>query len=1087
MKRKLYHRSSRILLALLILVFQIKTYSQTGDFAFTKTKSNNKVLFNKNVGLPDISITGKVINENGEPMPGVNILLKGSAVGTTTDVNGNFSITVPDGNAVLIFSFIGYNSQEENVNNRSVLNISLTPDIKTLNEVIVTGYTSQEKRDITGAISTVSSKDLTAVPASNFAQQLQGRVAGVTVGNDGQPGGDVMVRIRGIGSITGSSDPLYIIDGVPTQGGLNQLNSNDIESMQILKDASAASIYGSRASNGVVIITTKQGKAGKTQVTFDTYTGFQQLTNRLPKFMNLPQLLDYTWKASRAFGNIDPATGNPIDSYLGRGAKPVVPDYIVYPGIGVNSNDPRADPKNYSIDNPIVKPNLDGADYWFKQLYHTAPITSMNLTVSGAGTNGKYALSASYFDQQGILRFTGFKRYSIRVNTEFNVSKKIRIGENLSLSYTDDVKTFRFDDNSPVAQVNTQFFQPVYDIAGNFTGSKMGNFYGNPYATLYRNKDNHTYNGRTFGNVYIAADILEGLTAKTSFGIDFTVNNGSYFNPSQPESRTAGPSSLNVTNGYGLNWIWTNTLTYTKTFGLHKFSLLAGSEAVKNKYRNFSTSKSNFAFDDLSYRYLDAGEKILTSSGSGSDFSLFSFFGKIDYSYNDKYLFSATLRRDASSRFAPNHRWGTFPAFSAGWRISQEDFLKDLTFINDLKLRASWGKTGNQEIDSYNQYSTYATSPASSSYDLTGSNNSLVTGYAPRKVGNPDAQWESQTMTNIGLDLSILNSKINLGVDVYNRTSDKLLLNVPHPATDGQLQFPAVNIGSMENKGIDVLIGYRNSALNGKFTYGISANWSTYKNKVTALYGGDDTFINGTDGLTRTAVGQPISSYYGYQLDGFFQSQAEADKYPTQGGNRPVLNQPGRWKFKNTNGDTVIDSKDQVFLGSAVPKFSYGLNINAGYAGFDLTVFIQGVYGNKLYNFQLNNTDFAGAASFPGIHLTDTWTPQNPNSTLPALNPNADTWERQTTTYFIENGSYIRGKNFQLGYSLPKNLLSKIMMSRARIYIQATNLFTITKYQGVDPEVNVRYQGNGSSLSNGVDRGVYPIGRTYMVGLQVGF
>ena len=918
-------------------------------------------------------------------------------------------------------------------------------------------------------------------------------MAGVQVGNDGQPGGDVSVRIRGIGSITGSSDPLYIIDGVPTQGGLNQLNANDIESLQVLKDAASASIYGARASNGVIIITTKRGKAGKTQVSLDTYTGFQQLTNRRPKFMNLDQYLDYAWKAAIAAGWVDPATGLPADAFLGNGPKAVLPDFIVAPGVGVKAGDPRADPAKYSIDNPIVKPNLEGGDYWLQQLYRTAPIHSVNLTVSGASEKGRYALTAGYFDQQGILVFTGFKRYSVRSNTEFNVGKHVRIGENLSLSYTDDVKTFRFNDDSPTALVNTQFLQPVYDIGGNFTGAKTNNFYGNPYATLYRNKDNHNYNGRVFGNVFTEADLLKGLTARTSFGIDFSTGNLSNFSPSTPEGRGIPVASLAVSNNYSLNWTWTNTLNYTAIIGSrHRVSVLAGTEAVKNKYRYFSTSKSGFAFENLDYRVLDAGESVLSSTGGASDAQLFSFFGKADYVFDDKYLFSATLRRDASSRFAPSHRWGTFPAFSAGWRISQESFLKNSSVVNDLKLRASWGKTGNQQIDAYNQYSTYATSSVSSSYDIAGTGNSIQTGFAPRKVGNPDAQWEAQTMTNVGLDATLFKGRINVTLDVYDRKSDKLLLNVPHPATDGQLQFPAVNVGAMENKGIDLLLTYNGRGMNDQLRYGITANWSTYTNTVTSLYGVDNAFIPGANEAysgvtTRTAVGHPISSFYGYIIDGFFQTQEEADKAPEQGGNRALLNQPGRWKFRDINGDGKVDANDQTFIGSPVPKFTYGLNLTASYRGFDATLFLQGVQGNDVYNGQLRNLNFGSGASFPGIDLTNTWTPTNRNAALPALNPNADEWEIQNSTYFVEKGSYLRGKNAQLGYTLPQTLLQKVGLSRLRVYVQGANFFLLTKYRGLDPEVNVRYQGNGSDLTTGVDRGVYPIARTYTVGLQLGF
>ena len=1040
--------------------------------------------------VADVLVSGRVTDAQGEALPGVNVALKGTNRGTTTDAAGQYALNVPNTGGTLIFSFIGYVSREEVVGNRSTINLTLAADNKTLSEVVVTGYSTQQRRDITGAVASVDVKDLTVIPTTNFAQQLQGRVAGVQVGTDGQPGGDVAVRIRGIGSITGSSDPLYIIDGVPTQGGLNQLNPNDIESLQVLKDAASASIYGARASNGVVIITTKKGKGGKTQVSLDTYTGFQQIDHsRIPKFITIQQAADLDWINARATGNVDPVTGNPVNQIYGNGATPVIPDFIVSPGVGVKAGDPRADPSKYdAVTNPIAPVNKDGYDAWYRQLYRQAPITSVNLTVSGSSEKGRYALSTGYFDQQGILKYTGFKRYSLRVNTEFNAGKHIRIGENLQFSYTDNVKIGRYDENSPISPLSAALYQPIFDIAGNYAGSKQGNFYGNPYAILERNKDNHGYSGRLFGNVYAEADLLPGLTARTTFGLDYTNYNQNTFQPAALESRLLNQVAiLDVYNNYGLNWVWTNTLNYSTTLaGRHRFTVLGGTEAVNNKFRSFDATKSDFAFENLAYRTLDAAEKTRGAYGGGqdSDSRLFSLFAKADYVLDDKYLVSATVRRDGSSRFAPSHRYGVFPAFSVGWRISQENFLKNNSVVDDLKLRASWGKTGNQEINAYNQYSTYATSLASSAYDINGTNNSLAVGYAPRKIGNPDAQWEAQTMTNVGLDATLFKGKINVTIDAYNRISDKLLLNVPHPGTDGQQQFPAVNIGATQNKGLDVLIGYNGTGARGQLKYGITANWSTFSNKVTALYAGDNAYINGGydshfGSSTRTAVGHPISSFYGYQILGIFQTQEEADKAPVQNGDAKLYNQPGRWRYKDVNGDGVIDANDQTFIGSPIPKFTYGLNLTASYKGFDATVFLQGVQGNDIFNVLVLST--------PSVRVLNYWTPTNRNATLPAINSLANALEQQPSSYEVEKGSYLRAKNIQFGYTLPAGFSDKLKISRLRVYLQTSNLFTITKYRGLDPEVNVRYQGGGADLTTGVDRGVYPLAQTFLAGLQLGF
>ncbi len=1034
------------------------------------------------------TIEGSVMDENGQPLPGVSILEKGTTKGATTDNDGKFVIEGVNENSVLIFSFIGYATQEITVGTQTQIRIQMQVDVQSLNEVIVVGYNTQERRDITGSISSVNTEQLTMVPATNLAEQLQGRVAGVTVGTNGQPGGNVMVRIRGIGSITGSSDPLYVIDGVPTQGNLSQLNSNDIESMQVLKDASAASIYGARASNGVVIITTKKGKAGKTQFSADVYVGLQQISKSMqPKFVNGQQYADLTWANARATGNVDPTTGNPNNQLFGNGANPVVPDYIIHTGVGVSASDPRADISNYTPEEPIAEANKAGGDYWFRQLYRTAPIQSFNLNASGGSENGRYAFSGGYFNQEGILEYTGFKRYSLRANTEFNIGKRVFIGENIQLSYTDNVGTSQNDDDAPVALVNTQLLQPVRDIAGNFTGSATGNFYGNPYATLYRNKDNHTYNGRAFGNIYMEAEILKGLRARTNLGIDYFTTDLAQFTPASPESRTASQNAqLAVTNNYRINWNWTNTLNYSTEFKeIHRITLLAGTEAISNKYRYSETVKSGYNSEALEYRTLSAGETLVSANGGGEDSGLFSYFFKADYSLADKYLLTGTVRRDGSSRFTEENRWGTFTAFSAGWRLSSEAFMQNISFINDLKIRASWGQTGNQEIDEYNQYTTYASSPASTSYDIEGTNTSIITGYSSRNQGNPDAQWEAQVMTNVGFDATLWDSRITVAFDAYNRESSKLLLNVPRPATDGQKNFPAQNVGEMVNKGIDVLVGYNGTASAGELTYGVSANWSTYSNEVTRLYGGDDTFISGT--YTRTLVGEPISSFYGYTIDGFFQSQEEADAHPAQGGNRAVNNQAGRWKFRDRNNDGAIDSQDQGVIGSAIPKFTYGLNLSAAYKGFDVSLFLQGVYGNDLYNDQLSNVDFLSNGSYPSERTLDTWTPDNRDAALPALNSLADSWENQASTYFVEKGSYLRFRNAQIGFSLPTSVLSRISASKLRFYVQASNFLTITDYRGLEPEVNVRYQGSGSNLTTGVDQGVYPLAKMYLVGLQLGF
>lgn len=1049
------------------------------------------------------TIDGVVSDSQGQPLPGVTVLLKGTANGTTTNVTGNFTLPISDAQpgGILVLSYVGYITQEIPIGNQSSVNVTLTEDLTQLQEVLVVGYSTQARKDVTGAVSKVDAEDLKSVPANNFAQQLQGRAAGVQIGNEGTPGGNVMVRIRGIGSITGGNDPLYVVDGVPTQGDLNTINPNDIESIQILKDASTASIYGSRASNGVIIITTKKGQAGKATITLDSYAGIQTPRD-FNNYITPQQNANILWRGLINAGQVNATTGNPVHAIYGNGASPVIPDYLI--PVGAMEGDPRVNPANYTnnISDPafdrtrflITRTNKEGTD-WYNVLTGPAFMQNHNLTVSGGSENGRYAVSAGYFDQDGILEFTSFKRYSLRVNTEFKVKNRIRIGENFQLSYADKVSVGSRGESTPIGQIfKTGPIQPVFDIAGNFSGNRdkvLGQ--RNPYATLVLNQNNHAYTARLLGNLYAEVDFLKYFTARTSFGVDYSNYNSSDFSPHRYEDYLAQPQEavLGVGNNYGVGLTWTNTLTYSQTFAeKHRLTGLFGVESVTNNYRSFSTQRTGFNFEDIDYQFLNAGTTITGSAGSGTESSLFSLFAKADYAFNDRYLFSALVRRDASSRFSPANRWGTFPAFSAGWRISEENFMSNIDLISDLKLRAGWGQTGNQEIDPYNQYDTYITNLTNSSYDINGTGNSAVPGFRKYRIGNEEARWEAQTMTNVGLDVYLFENKLDLTVDAYNRSVTDLLLTVPIPATEGQNAPPAVNVGSMRNRGLDIELGYHGKAAGGDLNYNISANWSTYKNEVTTLYGSNGAFIPGggtrIGAITRTQVGQPISSFYGYVLDGIFQTPEEAEQHPTQGRNRALYNQVGRFKFRDVNGDSIINNNDQTIIGSPIPDFSFGLNLNVAYKNFDFTLFLQGVYGNDIFNYTRYLTDFIGLGTSYSPRLLDSWTPENRDAVLPALNSNTSAYESQSSTYYLEDGSYLRARNVQLGYSLPNGLLSRVGIDRLRVYVQSQNLFTLTKYSGMDPEVNLASYGDGADIDIGVDRAIYPIPRTFLVGVQIG-
>jgi TonB-dependent starch-binding outer membrane protein SusC len=1044
-------------------------------------------------------ISGRVVVSNSNtPVPNATVAVRGGVNSTLTDNDGVFSISISRDDDVLEVSSIGYSSAVVPVNGGSKLVVSLRETANDLNEVVVTGYSSQRKRSITGAVSSVAGKDLVTNPSNNFAQKLQGRVAGVTVTNSPAPGGSVMVRIRGVGSVTGVNDPLYIIDGVPTRGGLTEINPNDIDDIQVLKDAAASSVYGARANNGVVLVTTKKGKSGDVRVNFNAFTGVQKSYNFYEP-VTPQQYAQLRWDDAVNQGK-DPMT-TPYGS-IGDGSGPALPDYIIP---FVLEGNPLADPSNYSteVDGPgwlvdkfmITAANKEGTD-WFKECTQTAPINSYDLSISGGSDKGHFLVSGGLYSQEGILKYTKMTRYSLRINSDYNISKSIRFGENLQFGYTKSNDADLYEDYGTMGQIYSALrLQPIYDIKGNFSGNRSQTDPGiayNPYAKLYRNKDNKNQSVRLIGNVFAEIDLFRGLSFRSNFGFDYTNYYSSSFSPLPLEDRLASQvASLNVRTNYNINLTLTNLLNYKIKFGEnHDLKLLAGTEVIRGSYRNTDVNKTGFAFEDISFQYLSSGSEVGTVAGSGTESRLLSYFGKADYAFKDRYLLSATVRRDASSNFAEAKRWGTFPSFGVGWIVSDESFMKNVRFLNLLKFRGSWGVTGNQDIDPNNQYTTFSSNPILSYYDIGGTNNSVVQGFQADRIGNPLAQWEEQVMTNIGVDLSLFNDKFYFSADVYNRETRKLLLVVPVASSAGINIQPAKNVGSMRNRGIDLNLSYNGTA--GKnFKFQIGGIWSAYRNKVTELYNGKDGFIQfdnqRTSTLSRTQRGYPIGMFWGYINDGIFQDAAKADAYPTQNGDRATYNQPGRSIFRNTNGDTVVNADDRTFIGSPHPKFTYGLTINLQYRNVDLAIFLQGSYGNKVFNFLKVITDYFPFNTSPSTRMLDSWTPDNPDAVLPKTNSAASSFESNANTYYIEDGSYLRGKTFSLGYTFPTRLISRIKATNARLYVQATNLFTLTKYKGIDPEVPVQNPGAGADLQYGVDKGTYPFTRTFTAGVQIGF
>ncbi len=1060
------------------------------------------------VSLAQKTVTGKVTDgESGAGLPGATVLIKGSSKGTSANAEGMYSIEVPSG-ASLVFSSIGYVSIEEVVGSRNVINVTLNPDSKALSEVVVTGYGTQRKKDITGAVTVVGAKELTATPTASVTQMLQGRASGVVVGNDNSPGGGTMVRIRGFGSVNNNS-PLYVIDGVPTQGTLNQLNPNDIESMQVLKDASAASIYGARAANGVVIITTKKGKAGEPSVTFDFYTGTQR-PGKMLDLLNTQELGQYLYQADIGAGKNPSATSPSVQYKFGPNGEQTIADYI-YPNIY------GALPSNYTYTNDIADPNLgktafnitkankEGTD-WQDVIFDPAPISNYQIGATGGTNSTKYAISGNYFKQDGILRYTKYNRYSLRANTEFK-KKRFTIGENFTFSYDERQGITNNDESNPIMfAIRVHPIIPVFDITGGpvalggtntspyngFAGSKgvnLGNA-PNPLARLYREKDNITKGTHGFGNFYGEIDIIKGLKARTSLGLEYNqYNRSEYFHRDIEAAEARAVNTLNVINSYDNSLTWFNTLNYEKTLGVHSLNVLAGTEAVRTYAVGFQASRSSFAFDDLPYRYLDAGSTAgLANAGAGAVMSrLFSIFGKVNYAYKDLLLADFTLRRDGSSRFSQAFRYGVFPAFSAGIRMTELDFMKEIKFLDDLKIRAGWGKTGNQLIPNvYNAYTLYAPDPQNNAYDINGTGNNIVGGFDLVQFGNDKGKWETNTSTNVGFDAVLLKSRLELVFDWYNRITSDMLTQIAIPRTAGTGTIPYTNIGEVRNRGIDIGVNYRDKV--GEFRYQVGINFSHYKNEVLKLNDNPNATIFGfttrLPAISATRAGLPIASYYGYIVDGVIKDEAEAAAAPKFG----TYTREGTFKFRDVNGDGVITAADRTIIGNPHPDFIYGINVNLGYKNWDLTLFGQGVQGNQIFNYVRYWTDFN---TFQGNRSKDmlynSWKKSGDDAKLPRLN-SSDATSQQVSTYFLEDGSYLRLKNVQLSYSIPAKLVQKAGLSNAQIYVQGQNVFTLTKYTGLDPDINLRRSGNDNQDTHmGIDEGAYPVAKSYLVGLRLGF
>lgn len=1015
----------------------------------------------------DVIVSGTVKDATGEPIIGASVVQKGTSNGTVTDLDGHFSFKASQ-NSPLVISYLGYDSQE--VKAGSNLMIELKENSKELNEVVVTGYTTQRKADLTGSVAVVSTKDLKTSPDPDPMRALQGKVPGMTITTNGSPIGTGTVRIRGIGSFNSSQDPLFIVDGVPTNMALNSLNMNDIESMQVLKDASSASIYGSRASNGVIIITTKKGKKGdKVAVDFSTNLTAQFYTNQSK--MKLLDANGYITAMAQAALNdgIDPvayASNYGIDLKAANG----IPISAYDPATGQTLSFTAGGRYNGFINERQTMPfsNTD----WVDAISHTGFSQNYDLSVSHANDKHSAMFSLGYKDVDGILKYTNFKNISARLNTSWNLNKIITVGENLTVTYSSQVDCAPMENALKMPPV-----VPVYEIDGKTFAGPVGSMSDreNPAREQYDNRKNHLDYWRVFGNGYVEIKPVKGLTLKSNFGIDYKtsfINAMTHTYLSDVVRNDIAKTTLS--NNNETNWVWSNTANYLFNLGAdHHFNVLVGSELSKQSIIDFSAYSEGYALEDVDYMWPNAATGTMSNSGAKFGYRLASFFGKIDYNWQDMLLASFTIREDGSSRFGKDSRWGTFPAASLGFRFSQ---LLHYNWLNDAKLRLSWGQTGNQAIDNNAQFGLYVVDygldrVTSTAYDLAlQGSGTFPSGYRATQLANPNLKWESATQYNIGLDFTLLNNSLYGSIDAYIKNVDDMLINPAYLGATGEGGNQWQNGPSLRNWGMEFALGYRKQLACG-LGLDINGNLSFFRNRVTYL----PTTTTGAYAHTSTEdlvqSRKPYGSIVGYVVDGLFQTQDEVDK---SGQPNARL---GGLRYRDLTHDGKITSDDQTWIYNPVPAFSYGLNIGLTYKDFDLTMFWQGVANQDVYNNQKFQTDFwaiTDPGSNKGTRLLNAWNTNNTGSSIPRLSTMNRADEGRASSYYVENGSYLKLRTLQMGYRLPASLLSKLHMTSARVYVSGQNLLTIksSSLTCSDPE-NPDWN--------------YPLSSSISFGLQVGF
>lgn len=1009
-------------------------------------------------------VSGAVISsEDNEPLIGVTVQEKGGSNGAMTDINGAFRLSVASPEAVLVFRYTGYADVEMPVRGQAVLSVIMSSGANLLQDVVVTGYKKEIRSDISSAITSIKSKDIEKLVVVGIDQALQGQAPGVMVTQvTGSPGDDIAVRIRGAGTL-GNNNPLFVIDGVPTTGNINMFSPGDIESIEVLKDGAAAAIYGARAANGVVLITTKRGKSGKPTFSFEAYSGVQNAVN-LPTLLNSEEYLTIRNEAI------------------------------------VNANTLRNPANQIPTYDPAILDTLPDTD-WLDLVFNPAPIQHYALSASGGSESSNYYLSGEYHTQDGIFKGQGFDKYQVRFNGEIG-SKRFKLGNSLSFAHTNrQVIGASGDGFGPgnelsgirYALIAAPVFRSQYADGSNVNvSSELGDptLYGdgnaNPLVFIQNtNWDIKRY--RVFGNVFAELKLWEGLKLRSTLGGDFQFEREKLFKE-RLSAAIYSPTSLNEGRVFNQTLVWNNTADFQRTFGSHRISALLGMEAIQNHTDYLGASANNFRRTDPLFRYIDASipEELgnLGASGIATEWALLSYFAQAGYSYQSRYVLSAAVRRDGSSRFGKNNRWGVFPSVSAAWNVSNERFFDPVKFISSLKIRASWGRLGNQEIGIY-PYSSLV----STGNQVYVFGDQIVTGATILETGNSNIRWETSTQSNLGLDMSFWGERLSLTADVFRKTTDDILVRVPVPQAGGAVRPPFVNAASVENTGIELGLIYKNRI--GDFRYDIGANISSIRNKVLSI-ANSEPILGGfglSDGaLTKTEPGHPVGSFFLYEMQGIFQTQEEIDASPFQTTNT----RPGDVRFADLNGDNKIDDKDRQHIGNPFPDFTYGVNLGFTWKNLDFSTLIQGVQGNDVYFLYGNfayETQSRGFNSYSDI--LNRWTPTNTNTDIPKVSLDDRNGNRRASTRFLEDGSYMRIRNVTLGYNF-KDLLKWKDIAGFRLYVTAQNAFTFTKYPGLDPEIqananDTRGLGLSSDLAVGIDWGTVPAPRTFIVGLKLDF